>query len=76
MNLDDWMDENPPERKSPGPGGSTFSKYKNEILILYEKGYTQKSILLYLREERGVMVKQSALSRWLKRQKITGKGKQ
>ena len=48
MNLEEWMDENPPERKTPGWGGSTFLKYKNEILILYEKGYTQKSILLYL----------------------------
>lgn len=75
MNLEEWMDENPPERKTPGWGGSTFLKYKNEILILYEKGYTQKSILLYLREEKGVMGKQLALSRWLKRQKITGKDK-
>jgi hypothetical protein len=39
MNLEEWMDENPPERKTPGWGGSTFLKYKNEILILYEKGY-------------------------------------
>lgn len=76
MDLEEWMDENPPQRKAPGRGPSTFLKYKNEILILYEKGYTQESILLYLREEKGVMGKQSSLSRWLGRQKITGKGKQ
>ena len=76
MDLQDWMADHPPERKSTGPGPSGFERYKNEIRILYEKGYTQKAILLYLQEERGVMLKQSALSRWLKRHKITRKGNQ
>ena len=73
MDLQDWMDRNPPKLKSPGPGKSGFAKYESEIRTLYEKNYTQADILRYLRDEKGLMLKQPALNQWLKRHRITRK---
>ena len=73
MDLQEWMAHYPPKRKNPGPGKSGFAKYENEIRILHEKGYTQRDILRYLRNEKGLVLTQPALTRWMKRQKITGK---
>jgi hypothetical protein len=72
MDLQEWMAHYPPKRKSPGPV-SEFAKYESEIRILHEKGYTQRDILRYLRNEKGLVLTQPALTRWMKRQKITGK---
>ena len=76
MDLQDWMDRNPPKLKSPGPGKSGFAKYESEIRTLYEKGYTQEDIIRYLRDGKGLVLKQSALNRWMKRRRITGEENQ
>ncbi len=50
---------------------SVLTPYLEEIRYLVERGATQKSILEYLKNEEGVEVTQSYLSRFIKRY-ITG----
>ena len=46
---------------------SVLTPYQEEIRYLVERGATQKSILEYLKNEEGVEVTQSYLSRFIKR---------
>jgi len=46
---------------------SVLTPYLEEIRYLVERGATQKSILAYLKNEEGVEVTQSYLSRFIKR---------
>ncbi len=46
---------------------SVLTPYLNEIRYLVERGATQKSILAYLKNEEGIEVTQSYLSRFIKR---------
>jgi hypothetical protein len=51
---------------------SVLTPYLDEIRYLVERGATQKSILAYLKNEEGVEVTQSYLSRFIKRYITTG----
>jgi len=51
---------------------SVLTPYLEEIRYLVERGATQKSILAYLKNEEGVEVTQSYLSRFIKRYITTG----
>ena len=51
---------------------SVLTPYLEEIRYLVERGATQKSILEYLKNEEGVEVTQSYLSRFIKRYITTG----
>jgi len=51
---------------------SILTPYLEEIRYLLERGATQKSILAYLKNEEGVEVTQSYLSRFIKRYITTG----
>ncbi|MCF6173743.1 MAG: hypothetical protein L3J44_08200 [Campylobacteraceae bacterium] len=53
---------------------SVLTPYLDEIRYLVERGATQKSILAYLKNEEGVEVTQSYLSRFIKRYITTGDG--
>ena len=67
MDMEKWMEENPPRPSGKGPGGqSPINKHKEEIFVLLKKGYTHKQICNYL-EKNGILTKQSNLSRWIKR---------
>jgi len=46
---------------------SVLTPYLDEIRYLVERGATQKSILAYLKNEEGIEVTQSYLSRFIKR---------
>ncbi len=46
---------------------SVLTPYLDEIRYLVERGATQKSILTYLKNEEGIEVTQSYLSRFIKR---------
>jgi hypothetical protein len=46
---------------------SVLTPYLDEIRYLMERGATQKSILAYLKNEEGIEVTQSYLSRFIKR---------
>jgi len=51
---------------------SVLTPYLDEIRYLVERGATQKSILAYLKNEEGIEVTQSYLSRFIKRYITTG----
>jgi hypothetical protein len=51
---------------------SVLAPYLDEIRYLVERGATQKSILAYLKNEEGVEVTQSYLSRFIKRYITSG----
>ena len=66
MDMEKWMEENPPRPSRKVGRGSPMIKYKDQIFVLLEKGYTHKQICDYL-EKNGIKTGQSNLSRWIAR---------
>lgn len=59
--LERFIAENKPSGRT-----SKLDAYKEEIFILKDKGYSEKDILKFLAECRGVEVSQPALNRFIK----------
>lgn len=70
MDINEFMKTDPPGRKT-----SEFWKHENEIRTLFGKGRSHREIFHYLREEKGVMLKQVSLAQWMWRNNLRRKSK-
>lgn len=68
MNIDEFM-----KTYTPGRKRSEFWKYENEIRTLFGKGHSHREIFQYLKEEKGVILKQVSLAQWMWRNNLRRK---